>query len=99
MFIFLPGSLRDATLTALSTTSVNVEFVAGSGKHPTLWEVQRENWQTACEVSDNAPLKDCTVYDLHPGRNLLRLGGYDGYIHWAPKPVYKNTLTSNRKNV
>ncbi len=89
--------LRDATLTAMSTSSVNVEFVAGSAYHPSLWKVKREDWSDACTVSDNARLKDCTAYHAHPGRNLFRLGGIDGSTGWVPVWVYKNTLTSNRK--
>ncbi len=89
--------IRDATLTAMSTSSVNVEMVAGSEFHPSLWKVKREDWSDACTVSDNARLKDCTAYYAHAGRNLFRIGGKNGITYWAPTPVYKNTLTSNRK--
>ncbi len=88
--------IRDATLTALSTSSVNIEFVAGNELHPALWEVQREDWSIACSVSDNAALKDCTETRARSGRNLFRLGGQNGISHWVPISVYKNTLTSNR---
>ncbi len=92
------ASLKDATLTALSTSSVNIEVVAGDAYHPAIWEIQREDWSMACTVSDTAPLKDCTAYGAHPGRNHFRIGGSRGNSGWVPKNAYKNTLTSDRKS-
>ncbi len=80
----------------MSKTAVNIEFVAGNEFHPSLWEVQREDWSIACSVSDSAPLKDCTDSRARPGRNLFRLGGKNGIAYWGPTSVHKNTLTSNR---
>ncbi len=88
--------LRDATLTALSPTSVNIEFVAGNDFHPSLWEVQREDWSTACSVSDRAPLRDCTDSRARFGRNSFRLGGRNGNTHWSPRSAHKNTLATGR---
>ncbi len=90
--------LKDATLTALSTSSVNIEVVAGEGDHPALWEIQRGDWSIACTVSDNAPLKDCTAYGAHPGRNHFRIGGTRENTVWVPQNAYKNTLVSDRKS-
>ncbi len=53
----------------------------------------------ACEVSDYAPLKDCTSYGAHPGRNHFRIGGRRGITGWVPLNAYKNTLESDRTSL
>ncbi len=95
--LFVLAWIKDATLTALSTSSVNIAFVGGNGHHPSLWEVQREDWSIACSVRDNAPLRDCTENRARLGRNLFRIGGQSAIANWVPKSAYKSTLTTNRK--
>ncbi len=99
--IFFKAFLRDATLTALSKSSVNIEVVAGSGPqgHPKIWEIKREDWTVACTVNDHAHLKDCTVYGARQGRNHFRIGGRKGTTQWVPQNAYKNTLTSDRTSL
>ncbi len=88
--------LRGAVFTALSATSVNIEFIAGNGFHPSMWNVYREDGSFACQVRDNAPLKDCTDSRAHPGRNLFRFSGRNVGTYWRPISFFKTTLASNR---
>ncbi len=95
-FLFLIDWIKDATLTALSTSSVNAQFVAGSSNHPSTWTVTRGSL-LGCEVSDRARLKDCTTYGLRQGSNPIKLGGYAPGTSWWPKFINVHPLTSNRE--
>ncbi len=98
LFLFqrLIDWLKDATLTALSTSSVNAQFVAGSSTHPSTWTVTRGSL-LGCDVSDRARLKDCTTYGLRQGSNPIKLGGYAPGTSWWPKFINVHPLTSNRE--
>ncbi len=81
----------------MSTSSVNVQFVAGGGEHPSTWTVDIEGLIIGCEVGDHAPLKDCTVVNLKQGPNRIGLGGYAPATSWWPKAVHVAPLISNRE--
>ncbi len=83
---------RGAVFTALSTTSVNIQFLIGNGFPNSFWHVKREDGSEACQVWDGYPLKDCTAEYAHPGKNLFRLNG----LNLEPRTFFKSTLASNR---
>ncbi len=89
--------LKDATLTSMSTSSVNVQFVAGEGGIPAVWTVKRQDESFGCEVSNRAHLKDCTTFQISPGSSELHLGGYAQSTTWFSKIVPVTLLALDRK--
>ncbi len=75
---------------------MNAQFVAGSA-HPSIWSVTWRNGWYGCEVSDQAPLKDCTTPGFRQGPNDIDLGGRVSSTVWLPASVTVSPSTSDRE--
>ncbi len=85
-------------MTALSTSTVNVEVVPGNSLgRIKRWSVKNGAGSEKCSFSVDNILKDCTDERATSGRNEYSVFGEWQDGSWGPKKAAIETLTKNRK--
>ncbi len=93
----LGNPISDLTLTALSTSSVNVEVIQGDSLgRIKQWSVKNEAGSEKCSFNVDNRLKDCTDETATAGRNEYSVFGEWQDGSWGPKKAAIETLTENR---
>ncbi len=94
----LGNPISDLTLTALSTSTVNVEVIPGNSLgRIKQWGVKNGAGSEKCSFSVSSVLKDCTDDSATTGRNEYSVFGVWQEGSWGPKKAAIETLTENRK--
>ncbi len=94
----LGNPINDLTLTALSTSSVNLEVIQGNSLgRIKQWSVKNGAGSEKCPFSVDSILKDCADESATSGRNENSVFGEWQDGSWGPKKAAIETLTENRK--
>ncbi len=82
----------------MSRSSINIQIDKGSqvGRYQ-LFTIQRDNWNTVCEVPIYGALTDCLDRHARQGNNHYRIGAKASGAVWTPDNYYANTLEQDRK--